>query len=144
MAIDKSVDIIGALAEDIQSRIADIKEVKKQGLHIYSQDQLLTAQQNISLPAVMYHYAGIQKNQKAHKVVFFVYLIAQTKSLTAIKASSTVTNTTPVLQELRKALGCSKSPSGYKWELEAELPDMLAADKIIYRQRWSTNYHISN
>jgi len=138
-------DVIQALTEDIQGRIESISAVKKTGLAIYDPEQILTLQQKISTPAVLYHYAGMQGTDKKHDVVFFIYLITKAQNATATsKSSKAIAQSTAVLQELRQAMGCSKSVTNSKWVLQSEIPESPEGDKLIYRQRWATNYHISN
>lgn len=145
MATSVQDDVIQALTEDIQGRIEGISAVKKTGLAIYAPEQILTLQQKLSTPSVLYHYAGMQGGDKKHDVVFFIYLITKAQNVTATtKGSKAIAQSTAILQELRQAMGCSKSVTNYKWILQAEVPESPEGDKLIYRQRWATNYHLSN
>lgn len=144
MTTSVSEDVITACTEAIASHIEGISAVKKTGVQIYSPDQILTVQQKLSMPAVLYHYAGIQKKERSHLVVFFIYFIIKSQSVTATKNSKVISTGTEVLQEIRKSLGCAKSPTKQAWVLDSEVPIDAEGDKMIYRQRWSTGYHISN
>lgn len=142
---DVHTDVVTALSEDIASRIAGISRIKNSGFTIYSPDQIEVTQQRLQTPCVLYHYAGMQPENRKHKVVFFIYLIDKAQNLTSTKSNlATLNKATIVLQELRKSMACSKSPTNSHWFLDSEIPTLPEGDKIIYRQRWSTDYHISN
>lgn len=143
----KDIDVIGALAEDLEVLIDTIPELSGKSLYVYDPAQLSTNQQRFSLPAVIYHYAGMIQSGQKHNVYFHVYLIGRAESLTQIKGSTankntTVTSVTTLLQALRKGIACNTSITNRDWKLETELPNFGVDDKLIYRQRWSTTYQI--
>lgn len=145
--VDKADDVIGALAEGLEELIDTIPELEGKSLYVYDPVQLSTNQQRFSLPAVIFHYAGMLQTGQKHTVYFHVYLIGRAESLTQIKGSTTNKNTTvtavtTLLQSLRKGIACNTSSTNRDWKLESELPNFGVDDKLIYRQRWSTSYQI--
>jgi len=139
---DKSTDVITALAEQLGALIEAEPELKGKSLYIYSPSQLSSQQQRTALPTVLFNYSGMRKSGRHHDIVFDVYLITRSESLSQIKNSPRVPVATELLQRLRKAIACDEPTTQWKWELESELPDFGVDDKLIYRQRWVTSYQI--
>ena len=139
-----STDAITALAEDIEAVLATITELKGNYQYIAAPNQLSDNATRYALPAVFYHYAGIRIDGRNHNLYFDLYLFARAESLTKIKNNTVMPIATVVLQKIRKAIFCTKPKSNSQWVLESEIPDYTEGDHLIYRQRWSTNYKISN
>ena len=137
-----ATDVITALKEDIELQVNSISELEGKAIYVYAADQLSQAHTKISLPCVIFNYAGMRGATKHHQVVFDVYLIAKAESLNQIKGNTSVPTATEILQRLRKAMACNTAATQRSWNLESEAPSFGVDDKLIYRQRWVTAYQI--
>jgi len=135
-------DVITALKEDIELQVNTIPELANKSIYVYDPAQLSAAHTRVSLPCIIFHYAGMRQAIKKHDVVFDVYLIAKAESLNQIKGTKVVPTATEILQRLRKAMACNTAATKRNWNLESEQPSFGVDDKLIYRQRWVTAYQI--
>ena len=142
MSTTTATDVITALKEDIETQIDTVPELKDKSLYVYDASQLGASQQRLTLPCVIFHYAGMRLGQRKHDVVFDLYLVAKAESLNQVKGLNVVATATEILQKLRKAMACNTSSTQRSWNLESEQPNFGVDDKLVYRQRWVTAYQI--
>lgn len=138
----RETDVITALKEDIELQINTVSELSGKSIYVYDPSQLSQAHTKISLPCVIFHYAGMRAVTKSHDVIFDMYLIAKAESLNQVKGLNVVPTATELLQQLRKAMACNTAATKRSWNLESESPSFGVDDKLIYRQRWVTAYQI--
>jgi len=137
-----ATDVITALKEDIETQVNTVSELNKKSLYLYDPSQLSAAHTRLSLPCLIFHYAGMRIAGKKHDVVFDLYLVAKAESLNQVQGLNVVPTATEILQRLRKAMACNTSATTRSWNLESESPSFGVDDKLIYRQRWVTAYQI--
>ncbi len=141
---EMSTDAVTALAEDIADVLTAVSDVSKSHHYIASPVQLDDEATRFALPAVFYHYAGIRQDGRNHDLFFDLFLFAKAESLIKIKSNSVMPLATAILQRIRKGMWCTTPKSRSGWVLTVEVPHYDLGDHLVYRQRWSTNYKISN
>lgn len=139
----KQEDVVQALAEDIDTLLKTITELKDATQYVYFSDQISITQQKHALPVVIFNYAGMRLSNRHHEIFFDLYLVAKAESNSQVTDSPDKLLATELLQRIRKAMGCEKPQTAQqRWVLESELPDFGVDDRLIYRQRWMTTYQI--
>lgn len=130
--------------EDIENRIKTVPAIGNRVFHVSSEDEIIEKTKGVSFPCVGVIYSGMtatneagssaRMGQSAELVVSILLFFRQDSRATNDPKDSTVA----VLDEIRRKIMATKSPSNHFWRFKVEAAVEGGKGLMTYLQRWST------
>lgn len=137
-------DLAVLCVADIETRLKTLVDMSKRVFHVYGEDDLLDYTKGLTFPCMGVVYNGIRsipENKETGKqgisgelVVTIMLLFRDSTSTTANQKASAIS----MLDDARKLILTTKSPTGHKWKFQLESPVQGKKGVLAYVQRWST------
>ena len=133
-------NIVNQCVLDLKSKILSSEAVNIDGktLYIYDQDDIMNLKKELVPPFVGIVYVGMREvdtkasGQGTELVIDLFVMGADCVD----KSEDMAGQTTLLLDHIRNAIKCTRSPSGHYWIFRLEAP-VERGDDLLYMQRWS-------
>ena len=139
---------VSLCAADLRSRLQSIAAVKNKNLFVFDEDDLMDKIKGVQLPGVGVVYEGMKSlgesgNAKlglSAELVFSLLIISRAENLANVDSKTPMLN---LLDEIRKSLVSTRSPTGHYWKFVVEAATRESKGAVFWVQRWSTTIHLT-
>lgn len=137
-------DVATKCIADLAAKVANVPLVGKNIHHIYSEEDIVSVTKGMSYPCVGLLYDGMRaspetgatKQGQSVEVVCSALLFYKASS--PISSKDEVGNALIVMDNIRDAIKCTRSPTGNFWRFQMEAALGGKNSILMYVQRWAT------
>ena len=140
---------VSLCATDLRNRLQSIADFKNKNLFVFDEDDLADKIKGVALPAAGVMYEGMRSLSEAGsntkiglsaELVFSIMVISRAENIANVDSKTPLLN---LLDEIRKSLLGTRSPTGHYWKFVVEAATRESKGMVFWVQRWQTTIQLT-